>query len=212
MVFTSYQKLRYATQQAKERRSWLPDVGSDRLWVSCLVLMLAVLAFAGCSETGQETPSTEVEASETEQPAQSDTASSAEELPDDSNTENPDTNGASEDASNSSSTDSENPTEDLFPDVIAVDATQDADGTWTFAVTMSSPYDGPDRYADAWRVEGPDGEVFGIRELAHDHASEQPFTRSQSGIEIPDDVVEVTVAGRDQQNGWGGQALIVKLG
>ncbi len=98
-----------------------------------------------------------------------------------------------------------------FPDVIAAEATRDDDGSWTFAVTISSPYDSPDRYADAWRVSGLDGEVYGVRELAHDHASEQPFTRSKSGIQIPDGVTEVTVLGRDQLNGWGGAAITVVL-
>lgn len=101
--------------------------------------------------------------------------------------------------------------DETFPDVIAVEATQDEDGSWTFAVTISSPYDRPDRYADAWRVSNPDGEVYGVRELAHDHANEQPFTRTKSGIRIPDDVNEVTVSGRDQLNGWGGRAMTVVL-
>ena len=93
---------------------------------------------------------------------------------------------------------------ELYPDVVGVAATRSADGTWTFDVTLSSPYDSPDRYADAWRVVGPDGEVYGVRELTHDHAAEQPFTRSQSGIVIPDGVTTVTVEGRDQISGWGG--------
>lgn len=102
-------------------------------------------------------------------------------------------------------------TGELFPDVIAASAQQDSDGTWTFEATLSSPYDSADRYADAWRVVGPDGTVYGIRELLHDHASEQPFTRSQSGIEIPDGVTVVTVEGRDQVSGWGGETVEVAL-
>lgn len=45
----------------------------------------------------------------------------------------------------------------------------------------------------------------------HDHASEQPFTRSQSGIEIPVEVASVTVQGRDQQSGYGGTSMIFDL-
>ena len=97
--------------------------------------------------------------------------------------------------------DPEQATGELFPDVIEARAEQGFDGLWTFSATLSSPYDTPQRYADAWRVVGPDGEVYGIRELAHDHANEQPFTRSQSGIEIPDDVSVVTIEGRDQLSG-----------
>lgn len=100
---------------------------------------------------------------------------------------------------------------ELFPDVLAATAQLDGDGSWTFSATLSSPYDTASRYADAWRVVGPDGQVYGIRELAHDHASEQPFTRSQSGIMIPDDVTTVIVEGRDQVSGWGGATVEVDL-
>lgn len=100
---------------------------------------------------------------------------------------------------------------ELFPDVLAATATADGGGNWTFSATLSSPYDSAERYADAWRVVGPDGEVYGIRELAHDHASEQPFTRSQSGIAIPDGVGTVIVEGRDQVSGWGGATVEVAL-
>ena len=93
-----------------------------------------------------------------------------------------------------------------FPDVIAVDATRNGDD-WTFAVTISSPYDTPERYADGWRVVGPDGTVYGERLLAHDHAAEQPFTRSQTGIAIPDDVPLVVVEAHDSENGWGGATV-----
>lgn len=101
--------------------------------------------------------------------------------------------------------------EQRHPDVVAVDAERVADGSWTFRVTLSSPYDTPERYADGWRVVGPDGTVLGVHELAHDHADEQPFTRTQRGVEIPDGVSEVTVEGRDQQYGFGGTAITVTL-
>lgn len=100
---------------------------------------------------------------------------------------------------------------ELFPDVLDAVATHDGDGSWTFSATLSSPYDSAARYADAWRVLGPDDEVYGVRELTHDHASEQPFTRSQSGIEIPEDVTTVIVQGRDQVSGWGGATVEVEL-
>jgi hypothetical protein len=100
--------------------------------------------------------------------------------------------------------------EELFPDVI--DATATFDGaTWTVSATLSSPYDSPERYADAWRVVGPDGTVYGERLLTHDHAAEQPFTRSQSGIEIPDDVAVETIEGRDQVSGYGGAVFTLAL-
>ncbi len=108
-------------------------------------------------------------------------------------------------------TTSESEADDAFPSVIGAAATPDGDGTWRFDVTISSPYDTPERYADAWRVLGPDGNEYGIRILAHDHASEQPFTRSQSGIAIPADVEIVTIQGRDLANGWGGATFELTL-
>lgn len=123
--------------------------------------------------------------------------------------------GSDDAAAGDDSADSASATNDpstFFPDVLDAEATQADDGSWTFSVTLSSPYDTPEQYADAWRVVGPDGTVFGIRELLHDHANEQPFTRSQSGIEIPDGITTVTIEGRDQANGWGGATLDLPLG
>ena len=100
--------------------------------------------------------------------------------------------------------------EQRFPDVIDVVATPADDG-WDFDVTVSSPYDSAERYADAWRVVGPDGAVLGVRELLHDHADEQPFTRSLRGVEIPSELDVVVVEARDSSNGWGGQAMDISL-
>lgn len=101
--------------------------------------------------------------------------------------------------------------EQRYPDVIGAEAELAGDGTWTVSATISSPYDTPERYADAWRVLGPDGAEYGIRVLTHDHANEQPFTRSQRGIEIPAEVDVVTVEGRDLANGWGGGTFELRL-
>jgi hypothetical protein len=101
--------------------------------------------------------------------------------------------------------------EELFPDVIEATATSDGDGTWTFSATLSSPYDTPQRYADAWRVLAPDGTELGLRILEHDHANEQPFTRSLPGVEIPAEINSVTIQGRDQVSGWGGATVTVEL-
>ncbi len=100
---------------------------------------------------------------------------------------------------------------ELFPDVLAAVATQADDGSWSFDVTLSSPYDTPQRYADAWRVLDPEGNELGVRVLVHDHASEQPFTRSLSRVDIPDSVTMVTIEGRDIQSGWGGATVEVSL-
>jgi N-acetylmuramoyl-L-alanine amidase len=99
---------------------------------------------------------------------------------------------------------------DLYPDVLGVEVTGGR-GVYGFDVTLSSPYDTPQRYADAWRVLGEDGVVYGVRELTHDHATEQPFTRSLVDVEIPGSVESVVVEGRDQVYGWGGETATVTL-
>ncbi len=99
----------------------------------------------------------------------------------------------------------------LHPDVVDVSITAEAAHVFGFDVTVSSRYDSPDRYADAWRVVGPDGTVHGTREPAHDHADEQPFTRSLSGAEIAADLATVVVEARDLANGWGGATADVAV-
>lgn len=127
-------------------------------------------------------------------------------------TDPPTATDASDSTDTSTPTSATNDTSDRFPDVIGAVATFD-DGTdsWSFEVTISSPYDSPARYADGWRVVGPDGSVYGVHTLAHDHAAEQPFTRRQVGVAIPEGVGEVTIEGRDQTNGFGGRTLTIPV-
>jgi hypothetical protein len=98
------------------------------------------------------------------------------------------------------------------PDVVSAVATQEAEGTWTFSVTVSSPYDSPERFADAWRVLDPEGNQLAERTLAHDHAGEQPFTRSLPNVSIPPNVERVTIEARDSRDGYGtGKSIEVRL-
>lgn len=101
--------------------------------------------------------------------------------------------------------------EQAHPDVLAVEVARDADGTYTLDVTISSPYDTPERYADGWRVLTPDGTELASHSLAHDHAGEQPFTRTQNGVLVPDGVTELVVEGRDLVNGYGGGTVTVPV-
>ena len=98
-----------------------------------------------------------------------------------------------------------------YPDVVDVVLEEVGERQYRVAVTVCSAYDGPERYADAWRVVTPDGDVLGVRELLHDHAGEQPFTRSLDGVEVPEGVDTVVVEGRDLVNGWGGGTLEVAV-
>ncbi len=95
-------------------------------------------------------------------------------------------------------------------DVVDVVVTDDG-ATHTFAVSVESADTGWDKYADAWEVRSVDGTVLGVRQLLHPHVDEQPFTRSLSGVVIPDGVDEVTVAARDSVAGFCGRTLTVAL-
>ncbi len=67
--------------------------------------------------------------------------------------------------------------------VLKVEATGEANN-YTFAVTVSSPDTGCDRYADWWEVITPDGELLYRRVLLHSHVDEQPFTRTGGTVAI----------------------------
>lgn len=90
--------------------------------------------------------------------------------------------------------------------------------SWTFHVTVRHPDTGWDDYADGWDVVLPDGTVLKrnpddpfTRLLLHPHETEQPFTRSQSGLVIPDGVTQVTVRAHDLVDGFGGVEVVVDL-
>ncbi len=57
---------------------------------------------------------------------------------------------------------------------------------WRIDVTLAHPDSGWDHYADRWQVEAEDGTVLGQRILHHPHVDEQPFTRSLTGLMVPD--------------------------
>ncbi len=104
----------------------------------------------------------------------------------------------------------EGTSEELFPDIVSVEMSKEGDQSASFAVTVSSPYDSPQRYADGWRVLDQDGTVLGEHTLGHDHASEQPFTRTQSNVDIPVGTTQLTIEGRDQISGYGGETVTVQ--
>lgn len=74
--------------------------------------------------------------------------------------------------------------------------------TWTFNVTLLHPDTGWDHYANAWRIEDEEGNILGQRDLAHPHVNEQPFTRSLSGVEIPQNIDIIYIRTSCNVDGW----------
>lgn len=83
--------------------------------------------------------------------------------------------------------------------------------TYSFNVTVRHADEGWDHYANRWEVLSLDGKVLATRELAHPHVSEQPFTRSLSGVKLPAGTKEVRLRANDKVHGVGGVELIVDL-
>lgn len=98
-----------------------------------------------------------------------------------------------------------------FAQVVFVQATQNSDGRWKFDTTVRHNDEGWDHYADAWQVVDPAGNLLAERVLTHPHDTEQPFTRSQSNIDIPSDITQVIVQAKCNVHGFGGQAVLVDL-
>ena len=97
-------------------------------------------------------------------------------------------------------------------DVEVVDATARREaGGWRFDVTLRHEDTGWDHYADAWRIVGPDGAIYGQRTLLHPHVDEQPFTRSLGGVAIPEGVSRVLIEARDNMDGWSPRVLELPL-
>ncbi len=96
-------------------------------------------------------------------------------------------------------------------DVVGVEVVEEDDGEFAFDVTVSSPDEGWDKYADEWVVRDLDGNILGTRTLTHPHVDEQPFTRSLTGVSIPDRIARVEVAARDSVKGYCGVVFEVDL-
>ena len=96
-------------------------------------------------------------------------------------------------------------------DVIGVEVKKTGDHTYTFNVTVSHTDEGWKHYADKWDVVAPDRQILGTRILHHPHVDEQPFTRSLSGVKIPEGITTVTIRAHDLVHEYGGKVVIVVL-
>lgn len=96
-------------------------------------------------------------------------------------------------------------------DVTAVKVTAETPGSFHFEVTVSHGDEGWDHYADSWEIRDDKEIVYGTRTLHHPHVSEQPFTRSLSGVKIPSEIKKVTVRAHDSVHLYGGKTVTVEL-
>ncbi len=78
---------------------------------------------------------------------------------------------------------------------------------FSVSATIKSNDTGWDYYADRFEVLAPDGSVLGTRILHHPHETEQPFTRSLNGLEIPADITQITVRARMKPDGASGATV-----
>jgi hypothetical protein len=98
-----------------------------------------------------------------------------------------------------------------YAQVIRVKAVQRNDTSWCFHTSVRHNDQSWGHYADGWEVTDLNGNQLGERPLAHPHDNEQPFTRSQCGINIPDELTQVVVRAKCNQHGFGGKPVVVDL-
>jgi len=93
-----------------------------------------------------------------------------------------------------------------------VDVTIESLGGGKFRINATLLHDdtGWDHYADRWDVLDESGQVIGVRELAHPHVNEQPFTRSVS-ITIPESVKTITIRSNDSVHETGGKTFEIAV-
>ena len=96
-------------------------------------------------------------------------------------------------------------------DVIAVNVIPEEKGTYGFEVTVFHSDEGWDHYANSWEIRDEQGTVYGTRTLHHPHVSEQPFTRSLSHVDIPQEIKRVTIRAHDSIHLYGGKTVTVEL-
>lgn len=100
-----------------------------------------------------------------------------------------------------------------FADFAVVErvAVDDSSTGWRFDVTLSHPDTGWEHYTDAWRVLDMEGKELAIRILVHPHVDEQPFTRSLTGVDLPDGTTQVQIQARCLVDGWTPETTVVSL-
>jgi len=102
-------------------------------------------------------------------------------------------------------------TTDGCANVISAEVVSTGSSSYRVTATVSSADTGWEKYADRWIVRTPGGLVLDSRELAHPHVTEQPFTRTLSGVRIPGGEEVVEIAASDSVEGFCGKILVLDV-
>jgi len=102
-------------------------------------------------------------------------------------------------------------TASIANEVRIVDVRVECSSSCSFAVTLEHADTGWDHYANQWDVMTLDDKLLGSRVLYHPHENEQPFTRSLSGVKIPQGVSQVKIRARDKLHGYSSQEFVVDI-
>lgn len=98
-----------------------------------------------------------------------------------------------------------------YAHVLATRWQQTDTNTYTVHATVRHADNGWDNYANIFQVVPVDDSSQvsnGVRELLHPHDNEQPFTRSQRGVQA---VGQIRVEAADNVEGWGGSSIGLSL-
>lgn len=94
-----------------------------------------------------------------------------------------------------------------YAHVLGTEFRRSGSGAYTVSTVVRHNDTGWDNYADAFEVKGSTV-TNGLRVLTHPHENEQPFTRSQSGVEATG---VVWVEAKDNVEGTGGSTIYIDL-
>lgn len=92
-----------------------------------------------------------------------------------------------------------------------IDARVSCDGSCSFHVTVKHADEGWLHYTDKWDILTTDAKVIATRTLYHPHEHEQPFTRSLSNVEIPQNIHTVVIRAHDSVHAYGGKTFTLQL-